>query len=138
MTEVNVCVRGHARTAENTVRYRNGQKRCKLCVPILARKWRANNPEQATNNALKATRGITLDEYNRKEAKQGGCCMICGRKSSNGHRLPVDHDHVTGQVRDLLCHRCNRALGSFEDDPALLLKAYEYLVRWKDNFYGTD
>jgi len=46
-------------------------------------------------------------------------------------RLAVDHDHKNGEVRGLLCHRCNVGLGNFQDNPELLLKAYKYLKDFK-------
>jgi Recombination endonuclease VII len=53
--------------------------------------------------------GITDVEYGAMLRVQGGGCAICGAKPKT-RRLHVDHDHATGQVRGLLCHRCNRAL----------------------------
>lgn len=41
--------------------------------------------------------------------KQGDKCAICERpESSFKRRLNVDHNHRTGQVRGLLCYRCNK------------------------------
>jgi hypothetical protein len=53
--------------------------------------------------------GVTDAEYDRLLAAQGGGCAICGNPPKS-RRLDADHDHKTGRVRGLLCHRCNRAL----------------------------
>ena len=61
-------------------------------------------------------------------------CVICGSEE----KLVVDHDHVTGQVRGMLCNHCNRGLGHFRDDPLLLEFAAQYLLanadapEWKE------
>lgn len=54
-------------------------------------------------------------------------CKVCGNEEPLGRRLAVDHDHVTGAIRGLVCTRCNRLIGMAEDDPALLVKAARYL-----------
>lgn len=57
-------------------------------------------------------------------------CEICGRPDGgNGKPLAVDHCHVTGHVRGLLCMLCNTALGKLQDSPDLLRKAIEYLEK---------
>jgi Recombination endonuclease VII len=50
-------------------------------------------------------------EYERRLAAQGGVCAIhgCGAKPGK-RRLDRDHDHATGRLRGLLCHRCNRMM----------------------------
>lgn len=74
--------------------------------------------------------GLTMDDYERMNEDQQGRCAICDgvqvRADSDGS-LVVDHDHITGSVRALLCNKCNAGLGQFGDDPALLLAAAEYL-----------
>lgn len=57
----------------------------------------------------RAQLGVTLEQYDTLLAAQGGGCAICGNPPKT-RRLATDHDHATGKVRGLLCHRCNRAL----------------------------
>lgn len=78
--------------------------------------------------------GLTPDELAGMVAAQVNCCAICGEPPDpNGtkaaSRLHVDHDHVTGRNRDLLCCRCNQGIGYFERDIDLFLKAYDYIKR---------
>lgn len=70
--------------------------------------------------------GIDTEQYNRMLAKQDGVCAICGRPPMK-YRLAVDHKHGTEIVRGLLCARCNRGVGLFWDNPAVLRRAAEYL-----------
>ena len=58
---------------------------------------------------LLATYGLTVDEYDALLEVEDGTCWICGGRSGEKH-LAVDHDHKTGQVRGLLCKRCNSVL----------------------------
>jgi hypothetical protein len=72
--------------------------------------------------------GITVADYNSMFEKQGGCCAICGVHQDNTFkRFCVDHNHETGQVRGLLCHNCNSALGNFMDSVDNLNNAISYL-----------
>ncbi len=77
--------------------------------------------------------GITLEEYeegwNHFFESQDGCCAICGRHQSDFKKsLGMDHDHVTGQIRGLLCTNCNLGLGLFKDDLELFERAMGYLM----------
>lgn len=68
--------------------------------------------------------GITVADYKAILAAFDGTCTIC--------RLPVDkpnldHCHTSGQVRGILCTRCNSGLGQFRDNPAILRAAADYL-----------
>ncbi len=68
--------------------------------------------------------GMTSDEYSQRIAEQDGCCFIC--RSPSG-KLVVDHNHITGQVRGLLCVSCNGLLGLANDSRHVLMAAIEYL-----------
>lgn len=73
----------------------------------------------------------TLETYKAMFAAQGGRCAICGTDKPCGatprKRLCVDHSHVTGEVRGLLCVPCNAGVGMLRDDPAVLDRAAAYL-----------
>ena len=63
---------------------------------------------------------------------QDGKCAICGAsggEENSGRGLSVDHDHVTGRIRGLLCLRCNTGIGFLRDDPVIVQRAAEYLTR---------
>lgn len=72
--------------------------------------------------------GLTVEAYQQMVEQQGGVCKICGRPPSDRwKRLHVDHDHSTGKVRGLLCHKCNTAMGNFNDDTDVMRLAIRYL-----------
>lgn len=71
--------------------------------------------------------GITVADYERLLTEQGGGCAICDIAIDNERRLAIDHDHITGEVRGLLCRACNQGLGQFGDDPERLERAGMYL-----------
>lgn len=86
--------------------------RASACKPCVSVKGTASRYKIAVDEAS------SLRSGNRK-------CDICGRN----RKLEVDHDHLTGKVRGVLCSRCNGALGQFLDDESLLISAIEYLRR---------
>jgi hypothetical protein len=76
--------------------------------------------------------GIDADEWEYMFAKQNGVCFICETegfvmKEEHKAKLMVDHCHVTGKVRGLLCHNCNRALGLLKDSIKAFQRALDYL-----------
>ncbi len=60
--------------------------------------------------------------------QQGGVCVICKQIDSRT-KLVVDHDHSDGNVRGLLCHKCNRVLGVLKDDLKLFRACSSYLMK---------
>lgn len=67
--------------------------------------------------------GITIEQYQAMVDEQEGRCAICRREKP----LFVDHCHVKGDIRGLLCDLCNRGLGFFGDNPVWLRAAAAYL-----------
>ena len=90
------------------------------------------NPTRARRVTRAATLvrdyGITSEQYAEMLAKQKGVCAICHGPPTRGDRhFSVDHCHLTGRVRALLCSGCNTGIGMFLDDPELLRRAVAYL-----------
>jgi len=71
--------------------------------------------------------GLTPIEFAAMEKRQSNRCNICGETPNGDGRLSIDHDHLTGIVRGLLCAKCNAGIGLFRDDKALLYAAISYL-----------
>jgi hypothetical protein len=76
--------------------------------------------------------GVGLHELEMMLEEQDHLCAICHREGFKMHdsvfmNLNLDHNHKTKEVRGLLCHNCNRALGLFQDDTTVLTRAISYL-----------
>lgn len=88
---------------------------------------------------LRRLYGIEPEELQRLVDAQGGKCAICGRRppladdskplprGQASTRLHLDHCHTTGDVRGLLCGKCNTMIGLAGENPDVLLAAVEYL-----------
>lgn len=69
-----------------------------------------------------------LTEYDKLFLNQSGCCAVCKRHQEEFKRaLAVDHCHITGKVRGLLCGGCNTCLGHVKDSIDLLNVLVSYL-----------
>jgi hypothetical protein len=80
---------------------------------------------------LKRKYGIDENTYNELFSLQYGRCAICGKSSSKYKRkMAVDHDHVTGKNRGLLCVKCNSGLGCFEENPLFFDSAKKYMAKY--------
>ena len=104
---------------ETKRKYREAHRE-QLCA--LARKEYKEHPERAKIRKLKYKYGV-LDGGKQLLAERGEVCQLCGKEENP---LSIDHNHITGVVRGLLCKTCNVGLGMFHDDPALLRKAADY------------
>lgn len=73
--------------------------------------------------------GLHPATYRRMVEVQGGVCYLC-QQPPGKKGLGVDHNHVTGRVRALLCARCNLGIGCLRDNAALCRRAAWYLEAW--------
>lgn len=115
------------------------QKRCKKCGKYFMPKAPSEQycSDYCKNYGVieayyKRIYGLTIKEYLDLAEKQNFVCCICGKENfamgeCHSGVLVVDHNHKTGQIRGLLCHNCNRALGLFQDDIEKLKQAISYL-----------
>jgi len=74
--------------------------------------------------------GITPAELHTLYEAQGGSCAICDTPAPERGPgcLHIDHDHITGERRGLICHPCNKALGAVEEHGATwVMRALVYL-----------
>jgi hypothetical protein len=104
---------------------------CKACTRYYMNRRNKDNPPKPDPHVrrkhnLKKKYGITIEQYDQMFDDQGGVCAIC-KNTQTKKRLAVDHCHDTGQVRGLLCDKCNRAIGLLGDTKERLEAALEYL-----------
>lgn len=146
------CSKGHLYTEEDTWTDKHGDPICKICVTkayikhhpelslneariIVEREYIGKRRKHSVNqdNYLHSrvkSYGITMFEYNTIIEKQGFKCAICGiHENDLKNILFIDHCHVTGKVRGLLCQNCNTGLGMFKDNKEFLAKAIAYLAQ---------
>ena len=81
--------------------------------------------------AMQRMRWGSPEEYTARRDKQKGLCALCRQpfEDSELGRPVQDHNHDTGELREFLHRRCNLGIGNFLDNPAVCIKAAEYLRR---------
>lgn len=78
--------------------------------------------------SLRRHYGLSVADYDRMLADQGGGCFICQKVAK---RFNVDHCHASGSVRRILCPSCNNLVGVIEGDAERLAKAQEYVASYR-------
>lgn len=104
-----------------------------------AKEWHAKNFDRRNELSRKSRykkAGLTIDDYERLHEHQKGLCAVCERPERtvdprNGRLrlLAVDHNHMTGRVRELLCRQCNTALGLLGEDSSRILAMFDYVIK---------
>ena len=92
--------------------------------------------KSAPKKGIKTKEGayFTLIDFKKAVEQYGSKCQICGSDGSKHKKgLVVDHDHITGIYRGILCAFCNTAIGYLKDDPKIMKKAINYINKklWK-------
>ena len=106
---------------------------CLECNRKWARENVAKHPERERESWRRSQYGLDQATYERMLADHDNCCAICTKPftftEKKSDRPHIDHDHETGRIRGLLCHRCNYGLGTFEDRVETLESAIAYLKK---------
>ena len=139
--------RGILATIKAEDNYRNSEK-CKITRAIYkksdkrkaTRKRALHSPAGVLNTKkvkLRRRYGVTLEEIELKKKAQNNVCYICGNSeyrininTGKIRELSVDHNHKTGQVRDMLCSICNLTIGYAKESSDRLRKCADYLDKW--------
>lgn len=140
--KVSPCKRGHT-----AGRYK-GNGSCKECSRAASRLYYVNNRERvlellsrfpldvrqrrARDGDLKRKYGISLDQFDIMFDRQRRGCAICNTPNAGQRGWSVDHCHVTGAVRGILCNNCNPMLGHAKDSALTLSAAISYLAGERD------
>jgi hypothetical protein len=113
-----------------TKRSSNWWKRNKNILKEKRNDYQKFHKQETRNRNLKSKYGISLDQYNKMAQEQNSICAICSKPEENKNKsLSVDHNHISGKIRGLLCSKCNKMLGLVNDSPELLNIAIKYLLK---------
>lgn len=126
-----VCARGHPQSKFRSRKGKDQTTYCTLCAKITNQRWlekkRQEDPDWQRRKHLKLNWGLTIADYDEMLENQNGQCAICGTEDFGSKRGAVDHNHKTGEIRGILCSKCNQGLGLFNDDVESLNSAIQYL-----------
>ena len=131
--------------------YKDGlYSECKDCHHERGKKWRSNeqnrlkalevskqwylkNPERhrvaSLKSHLKKKYNMTIEEFEALKKEQGNRCLICKKVFILSSQTHIDHDHLTKEVRGILCTRCNFIVGMVEKESDIVMKAVKYVKR---------
>ena len=85
---------------------------CKTCRDAYKKGWNHANKVKCSDYCRKTRYVISADEYEGLLKTQNNTCIVCNETFSSS--VNVDHDHATGDIRGLICHPCNVAVGYYE------------------------
>ena len=100
-------------------------RKCKVIAPRSGNKM--SDPNYWRKYHFNKKYNVSYKDWVRMWTGQDGKCAICGESFANQSYACVDHDHETGEIRGLLCRKCNMVIGHFNDNPKLIMEAIKYL-----------
>ena len=99
----------------------------------IAAKWNRENKDRRKitiqRNNYKKRYGLSLEQKQELVDKQNSKCAICSNDLKDTHDVCVDHCHITGMIRGILCRKCNLGIGHLQDSLEILKSAIRYLEK---------
>jgi hypothetical protein len=95
------------------------------------RKYYRENTEKARASSRMSSYGISKENFEKMLENQNHNCAICGNKMILSFDRIMDHDHVNGKIREILCRKCNCGIGFFKDKSNIVKLALDYLIKWE-------
>lgn len=126
------------------IRKRAIEKRCSICKLIKpASNFYLSNTnadglhgwckkcsdKRTVENGRKRLFGVSPEQFNTLLIKQNKSCAICKTNTSGKKDFNLDHNHNTGEIRGILCFKCNLMIGLCGDNIRLLEQAIKYLKK---------
>lgn len=114
-------------------RTKNGRtSRCKNCLRTSENKKRQCPKVKKERCKKEALRRYSISEDLYYKIKKVKNCQCCSRKISSSE-VCIDHCHISGTIRGVLCSTCNLSIGGLGDTMEGVQKALNYL---KTDIYG--
>lgn len=120
------------RSTKEVARRRNKRLTNPQWAEVQSAKQKANYRRTKRETHMVSRYGIDLKGYLKLKETQGNCCRLCSRKlpdgAFGGRAVALDHCHLTGRIRGVLCNGCNTALGKLGDNVEGLRHALVYVT----------
>ena len=131
-----ICKKCH--NEERKIYYKKNRQECRN----RQKKYYINNKNKFWKDSIKYRYNISEENYMELLQKQKGLCAICGLPESCTRgkalrTLSIDHNHLTGRVRGLLCQKCNTAIGLFNMDNFGTLNLEKAIKYYQMNIVGS-
>lgn len=108
------------------------RKQHRVCVECQAKRDKKRNQLPEHQHKARITRISSKYKVPKNVAEQLANiknCECCNKEFTNARDRHIDHCHVNGKVRGVLCFNCNASLGHVNDNQTRLTKLIEYLAK---------
>lgn len=114
---------------EEQFRKKKGAGLSSTCISCREKQAKSGTPGYRRNYMMRRNYGVDTTRYDELFKAQQGVCATCLEPQEPPNFLNIDHCHTSGEVRGLLCWRCNIAAGHLRNSPEVAARMAEYLKR---------